>query len=249
MKKIRFIFLTCVLMACVAGCGNKNSQQISEGENSMIGYQLEKPSQGDEIAVVNTNMGSFKIRFFPEEAPKAVENFVTHCREGYYNGLIFHRVIENFMIQGGDPQGNGTGGESIWKKDFEDEFSKNLINVTGSLSMANRGANTNGSQFFINYQKPGAFGNIDKEKFTQMFGSMLDTSKVSDDYINTYIQNGGNPHLDGYYNISNKGHTVFGQVFEGLENIEKISQVETDENDKPLNNVVIESVEITNYAE
>lgn len=100
-------------------------------------------------AVIETDMGSITIRLFPQFAPKAVENFTTHAKNGYYDGLTFHRVIEDFMIQGGDPAGNGTGGESIWKAPFEDEFTDVLHNFRGALSMANSGANTNGSQFFI----------------------------------------------------------------------------------------------------
>lgn len=111
--------------------------------------QLEKPIVGETVAVINTTMGTIEIRLFPSEAPKAVENFITHAKNGYYDGLIFHRVIKDFMIQGGDPTGTGRGGESIWGSAFEDEFSDCLCNLKGSLSMANAGKNTNGSQFFI----------------------------------------------------------------------------------------------------
>ena len=97
-----------------------------------------------------TSKGNVIIELRPDMAPKAVENFVTHAKNGYYNGQIFHRVIKNFMIQGGDPTGTGTGGESIWKKPFEDEFAPNAVfDKPGILAMANRGPNTNGSQFFI----------------------------------------------------------------------------------------------------
>ncbi len=104
----------------------------------------------DMIAVLETTQGTIEIKLYPEIAPKAVENFTTHIKNGYYNGLIFHRIIKSFMIQGGDPTGSGTGGESIWKKDFEDEFKPNIVfDKSGILAMANRGRNTNGSQFFI----------------------------------------------------------------------------------------------------
>ena len=83
--------------------------------------QLEGVKKGDTIATIHTNYGDIKVWFFPKYAPKAVENFTTHAKEGYYNGLIFHRVINNFMIQGGDPTGTGAGGESIWNKPFENE--------------------------------------------------------------------------------------------------------------------------------
>ncbi|WP_418565163.1 peptidylprolyl isomerase, partial [Neglectibacter timonensis] len=116
-----------------------------------IGYQLNPPVKGEEIAVITMASGeSIKLRFFPDEAPKAVYNFKLHALKGYYDGLTFHRVIQGFMIQGGDPAGNGTGGESVWGEPFEDEFNANLLNLDGAVSMANSGANTNGSQFFIN---------------------------------------------------------------------------------------------------
>lgn len=100
--------------------------------------------------IFETTQGSFEVKLFPEVAPKACENFVALAEKGYYDGVIFHRVIPEFMIQGGDPQGNGTGGESIWKKSFEDEVSPSVkFDRRGLLAMANRGPNTNGSQFFI----------------------------------------------------------------------------------------------------
>jgi peptidyl-prolyl cis-trans isomerase B (cyclophilin B) len=117
--------------------------------------QLALPTAGDTVAVMHTNMGDISIRLFPAHAPKAVENFTTHAKNGYYNGLTFHRVMKDFMIQGGDPKGDGTGGDNIWgTKGFEDEFDKKLMNIRGSLAMANSGANTNGSQFFINQAGP-----------------------------------------------------------------------------------------------
>ena len=114
-----------------------------------MSYQTALPQSGDTTCIMHTTMGDIKIRLFPEHAPKAVENFITHAKNGYYNGLKFHRVIKDFMIQGGDPMGSGIGGESIWGEPFEDEFCQELHNIRGSLSMANAGPCTNGSQFFI----------------------------------------------------------------------------------------------------
>ena len=103
-----------------------------------------------EIGVIETSMGTIEVEFYRKEAPKTVENFVKLAEKGYYNGIIFHRVIDNFMIQGGDPTGTGTGGESIYGKKFDDEFVPTLKHdVPGIVSMANAGPNTNGSQFFI----------------------------------------------------------------------------------------------------
>jgi len=99
--------------------------------------------------VLQTNQGDIEIELFKDIAPLAVENFMTHIKEGYYNGVAFHRIIKNFMIQGGDPTESGRGGESIWKKDFKDEFKNKVFDKAGIVAMANRGRNTNGSQFFI----------------------------------------------------------------------------------------------------
>ncbi|MBP3628444.1 MAG: peptidylprolyl isomerase, partial [Anaerotignum sp.] len=111
------------------------------------------PEEGEEIAVITTSKGVVKMRFFPEEAPKAVENFKTLAKDGYYDGLTFHRVINDFMVQTGDPKGDGTGGESCWGVDFETEVSERLHFYRGAVAMANAGPDTNGSQFFIVQQK------------------------------------------------------------------------------------------------
>lgn len=99
--------------------------------------------------VLETTQGNIEIELFPDIAPLAVENFTTHIKNGYYNGIIFHRIIKGFMIQGGDPTGTGRGGESIWNKDFKDEYKNKTFDKAGILAMANRGPSTNGSQFFI----------------------------------------------------------------------------------------------------
>lgn len=122
------------------------------------------------VVEIVTNQGTFEVTLYPDVAPKAVENFLTHAKDGYYNGTTFHRVIPDFMIQGGDPQGNGTGGESIWGKTFEDEYSPSVkFDKPGLLAMANRGPSTNGSQFFITTaatpwlnQKHTIFGEVTK---------------------------------------------------------------------------------------
>lgn len=248
------------------------------------GFQLEKPTAGDTIAVMHTSLGDISLRLFPEAAPKAVENFTTHAKEGYYNGLTFHRVMDDFMIQGGDPKGNGTGGESIWGEPFEDEFDQKLLNLRGSLSMANSGANTNGSQFFINQAPASSFSGKDQfvsqeelyksedfqtqvsayyrqnesqlkstyKSWTDYYQALLlqlapVASMVPDEVWTLYEQNGGNIHLDGAWRSSG-GHTVFGQVFEGMDVVDAIAKVETDDNNKPLEDVVINSIEITEYA-
>ncbi len=102
------------------------------------------------VATIDTNFGKIELELWSEYAPKAVENFVTHSKNGYYNGVTFHRVVKNFVIQGGDPQGTGMGGQSIWGKVFENEIHpKAKHDAPGILAMANAGPNTNGSQFYI----------------------------------------------------------------------------------------------------
>ena len=102
------------------------------------------------IVHVETNLGNFTVELYPDVAPKACENFLGHAKQGYYNGTIFHRIIPSFMIQGGDPSGNGTGGASIWGGKFQDECTAKVqFDRPGLLAMANAGPNTNGSQFFI----------------------------------------------------------------------------------------------------
>lgn len=190
--------------------------------------QLEKPAKGEKIAVMQTNMGDIKIRLFPEVAPKAVENFISHAENGYYDGLIFHRVINDFMIQGGDPTGTGRGGESIYGHSFEDEFDLSARNYRGALSMANAGPNTNGSQFFIVQAK-----NVDDGLISQM--TELADRGFPEEVTENYKKIGGTPWLDFK-------HTVFGQVFEGMDVVDNIAQVKVGSQDKPVNDVIIEKI-------
>lgn len=195
----------------------------------MAAIQLSTPQKEDTLAVMHTNMGDIKIKLFPEKAPKTVENFVTHSKNGYYNGLKFHRVINDFMIQGGDPRGNGTGGESIWGGSFKDEFDPELHNLRGALSMANSGPNTNGSQFFIVQARQ-----VPANMLEQMRD--LEDNGFPADITAAYAELGGTPWLDFR-------HTVFGQVTDGMDVVDAIAAVETT-NDVPCEDVLIESVEI-----
>ena len=177
--------------------------------------QNRMPVKGDITATMKTNKGDIKIILFPDAAPKTVESFVSHSKDGYYNNVVFHRVINDFMIQGGDPTATGRGGESIWGRPFEDEFSVDYHNLRGALSMANAGPNTNGSQFFIVQAKT-------------VNPSLLQQMKQYP---------GGTPHLDFR-------HTVFGQVYEGMDVVDSIAGVATDSRDKPLDDVVIIGIDI-----
>lgn len=196
--------------------------------------QLDRPQKGETVAVMHTNMGDIAIRLFPEKTPKTCENFMTHAKNGYYNGLIFHRVIRDFMIQGGDPTGTGCGGESIWGDSFEDEPDIELRNYRGALSMANAGPNTNGSQFFIVQ-----CGSVDPRLIQQMKG--LTEQGYPEEVVASYERVGGTPHLDFR-------HTVFGQVYDGLDVVDAIAAVETGPQDKPRQDVVIESIDIREFA-
>lgn len=135
---------------------SKSTRDVQNEKPTMLGQkkaEQKKAAETGTAAVIHTTYGDIHIRLFPDAAPKAVENFVTHSKRGYYNNTIFHRVIRKFMIQCGDPLGDGTGGESIWGKEFEDEFSSLKHDKPYTVSMANAGPNTNGSQFFITTEK------------------------------------------------------------------------------------------------
>ena len=180
------------------------------------------------IATIKTNHGDLRIKLFPEHAPKTVANFVALSKDGYYDGVIFHRIIKDFMIQGGDPTGTGMGGESIYGESFEDEFSEELYNVRGALSMANAGPNTNGSQFFIvqNQHLPYSKKEIARGGWPEPIAEI-------------YAEQGGTPHLD-------RRHTVFGQLLDAAsyEVLDAIASVETGAMDKPVEDVVIQTIEI-----
>ena len=180
------------------------------------------------LATIKTNHGDMRIKLFPDHAPKTVANFIALSKDGYYDGVIFHRIIKDFMIQGGDPTGTGMGGESIYGESFEDEFSEELYNVRGALSMANAGPNTNGSQFFIvqNQHLPYSKKEIARGGWPEPIAEI-------------YAEQGGTPHLD-------RRHTVFGQLADeaSYEVLDAIAGVETGAMDKPVDDVVIETIEI-----
>jgi len=172
----------------------------AEGNPIVTRSMNKDPGPANEIAVMKTSMGTITLRFFPKQAPVTVANFKGLAAKGYYDGITFHRVIDQFMIQGGDPTGTGYSGDSLWGGKFQDEFSPSLrFDHPGILAMANAGPGTNGSQFFIT-QVP-------------------------------------TPHL-------NDKHTIFGEVMEGMDVVNAIAKVRTDDKNKPMQPVVIESVTI-----
>lgn len=195
----------------------------------MQAKQLKTPAAGDTVVTIHTNFGDIKALMLPEYAKKAVENFTTHAKDGYYNGTVFHRVINNFMIQGGDPTATGCGGESIYGSAFEDEFHPDAHNLRGALSMANSGPNTNGSQFFIVQAKAIPEGMAEQmEDLPQAF---------SKEIVAAYKELGGTPWLDFR-------HTVFGQVTEGMDIVDKIAETPVDSSDKPIEDVTIIGVDV-----
>ena len=238
MKKMSLFLLLAGIMLC--GCGNQTEKE-TETEKETVkenvldkveapsgeGVQFEDAENYSTLAEMEIEgYGTITFCLFEEQAPKAVENFVKLSESGYYEGVTFHRVINDFMIQGGDPTGTGSGGESAFGADFEDEFSMDLFPYRGSLCMANAGSNTNGSQFFIvqSDQKDASFTEQIRE---------LGADQVADNYEKI----GGTPWL--WYK-----HTVFGQVLDGMEVVDAIAAVETNAQDKPLEDVVIKKITI-----
>ena len=189
--------------------------------------QLNLANEKGPKAVIKTNRGEITVQLFPELAPKTVKNFIELAKKGYYDGVIFHRVFPDFMIQGGDPTGTGMGGESIYGESFEDEFSRELFNLRGALSMANSGPNTNGSQFFI----------VNNENVPANMLGQLEGAGFPAEVIEAY-KKGGTPWLDFR-------HTVFGHVVDGMNTVDEIANVQRGPQDRPVHDVVIETIEIS----
>lgn len=196
-------------------CKAQYSQMADTDLENLLEYSLntesmkQTPEQGDTVAIMKTNRGELKVLLYTDKVPETTKNFVELANEGKYNETVFHRVIDCFMIQGGDfENSDGTGGHSYKGPGtkFEDEFGDGLKHIKGALSMANAGPNTNGSQFFI----------VQADR--------------------------GTPHLDGM-------HSVFGYVYDGLDVVDEIGQSETDGRDRPIDDVIVESVEIIIFGE
>ncbi len=187
--------------------------------------QMAKPEKGETIAIMEVEgYGKLYLKFFMKEAPLAVENFLTHAENGYYEGVTFHRVIEDFMIQGGDPTATGAGGESIWGEEFDNEYTDILLPLRGTMAMANAGPDTNGSQFFIIQNKT---------VVPQIYGD----KEYTDEQREMFDEYGGYPYLGDDY-------TIFGQLYDGYDVLDAIAATETDVNDKPLEDVVIKKITV-----
>lgn len=221
----------------LAACGSNNATKDTKEstakttESSVDLNKLDLPQLSDKVAddeylvELVTTEGNIKIKLFPEQAPKAVENFVTHAKEGYYKDTPFHRVMKDFMIQGGDPKGDGTGGESIWNKGFKTEISNQLYNIRGALSMArSESRSSNGSQFFIVTNKDDVSDGLAIQYYPE---------KIIEQY-----KKGGTPQLDGEY-------TVFGQVTEGMDVVDKIAGAEVKDSGSGEKSTPVDPVKVT----
>ncbi|WP_409022268.1 peptidylprolyl isomerase [Dellaglioa sp. P0083] len=244
MKNKKMIGLIAVIIIIIlGGIGfffyHQNAETTNDTEtttsSSSIASNVELPQLSSKVtkkeAVVDiqTTKGNIKIKLFPEYAPKAVKNFITHSKKGYYNNTLFHRVINEFMIQGGDPKGDGTGGESIYGHTFGAEISSNLYHIRGALAMAQTSEpDSIGSQFYIVQNNQDVSTSADIKDGTP--------SKIIDAY-----KNGGTPSLDGTY-------TVFGQVIKGMDVVDKIAAVAVNSSDKPTTNVKVKTIKVLQEA-
>lgn len=241
MKKAIIAAVSCIAAGAMlmTGCSKSDKDKGSSDKTSSSVMNYTAPEEGEDIVVISVkDYGDIKIKLFDDLMPKACENFKTHASDGYYDNLIFHRVIDDFMIQGGDPLGTGTGGESIWGGSFDGGTSDKLLHLTGAVAYANSGStSTDGSQFYIvtGYQS---------EELTDDVMSSISASyekEFSDEEKKLYQEYGGSPFLDGNY-------TVFGQVIDGLDVAYKIAATtEKDSNDKPNTDIVMSSVSVEKY--
>lgn len=235
MKKISLILTILMISIVLISCSD-DAGKIVDGYTQVGKLKLEQvqmPKEGEEIAVMTTNMGVIKLRLFPEVAPKAVENFTTLSREGFYDGIKFSRIEDNFLIQIGKNE-EYPEGKSIFGDYYEDEYDLNYRHITGSVGLAKREENKNYSEFYIIIQD-----GLDEEYLEVMKG--LDEEGYPKDVIEAYEALGGITRLDLRY-------TVFAQVFYGMDTVKEINQVRIDPMTKePVKDVIIEKIEIVQY--
>ena len=222
-RRVSLILVLALMLGLITGCTSSGSKDYN--------YQFSEPAKGDTIAVLHTSMGDITVRFFPDEAPKAVENFVTHAKEGYFDGMEWFRVMDYF-IQSGDPTATGDGGESIWGESFEDEIVDYLSPYCGALCMANYGAftGTNTSQFFIVTTDSKDISQAETYNAAAPADMKVDQKK-----LDLYAERGGAIWLDAQVgallesnlSFTATAHTVFGQVISGMEVAKAISEVTT----------------------
>ena len=241
---------------CAQSCAKEDEvlsdTDVSDSDIAGFAEQLATPKNGEQIAVFETTAGTFKVRLFPENAPQTVDNFTNLIRSGYYDGVTFHRVIQDFMVQTGDPTATGSGGSTFTGGTLPDEYDNGLYHFRYALSMANTGMPNSGtSQFFI-VQSDKIFAGMDETGAVATFkvDELITKFGYEEGVAHFYNMFGGTPTLDAE---TRKGsgvpaHTVFGQVFDGVEVIDAIAAVATDENDKPLEDVVITRAYIDTFS-
>lgn len=240
-KTLALLMCTVMSASVFASCGKEikvedsSSSSSSDKQENVDIANFTAPEKGETVIIMNIkDYGEVKIKLFPEYADKGVENFVALAESGYYNGLTFHRVIKDFMIQGGDPEGTGMGGESTWGGSFGGGTDPHLVHAAGAVAYANSGStSTDGSQFYI---VTGEVYTEDKIATLESYGYTF-----SDSAKEVYETAGGTPWLDGSY-------TIFGQVYSGLDTVFAVQNVETDSSDKPVEDVVVESITVEQYA-
>jgi peptidyl-prolyl cis-trans isomerase B (cyclophilin B) len=244
--KTAMLILIFIGVLMMSACNDTASNQ--QNPDAPATLQLTPLAPGEELVVLHTNHGDITLRLFPQAAPKAVENFLTHARNGYYDGLIFHRVIPGFMIQGGCAEGTGMAGESIWGESFGPEHNYHLWHFHGALAMAQSNqANSIGSQFYIVHSSSLDPGSMNT--FNMYLENLDDVSdRFSREMLEHYLKVGGTPHLDYPFNphAPNFGHTVFGHVVEGLNVVDSIATTPA-VSSRPLEDVIIERVSIVVY--
>lgn len=244
MKNLKKVFLpvVAVLLLLLSACNTVNYILPESFEDA---DQLLMPEEGELIAIFDTSFGEMRVRLFPGQAPKAVENFMKLAQKGYYNDITFHRILVDFIVQSGDPTGTGSGGTSIWGKGFEDEFDTKLYHYRGALSYARSSTANDGeknmSQFFFVTKN---------EKFYSVDVNKLLNRGYTEAAANAYLNARGDYTLDALFNRydSDDSFVVFGQLYEGWDVLDAIAAVEVDGNQKPLEDVKLNKITITTYS-
>ena len=219
-----------LLTGALAGCEHK---KVALDNESIINFT--EPETGEEICVMTVkDYGEIKIRFFSGETDKGVQNFKELVKQGFYDELLFHRVVNQFVVQGGDPKGDGTGGKDAWGgTGFEQTISSHLAHVPGAVAYAiNPTEKLNKSQFYIV---------TGMETNDELFAKLEQKGVTVSPYMQKiYNQFGGRPDLDG-------GYEIFGQVISGMDLVLQMQSVPTNSSDKPKTPIVIEKAEIVPY--
>ncbi len=244
MRKFFLLYLLILILTFFSACGgeangvydDRNDYEASEE------VQFTAPENGDTIAVLHTDLGDIYLQLFPEYAPMAVDNFIALANEGYYNGLPFHRVERNFLIQTGDATGSGTGGDSAFNgAAFPVEISDKLHHYTGAVGLARPVDNTSGnlSQFYI-VQTPE--NSVPNQAAHELTTDNDGEGAMREDVADAYRTVGGAPSLDNNY-------TIFAHVFDGMDIVDEIAKTKTGENGTPEEPIFITSIEILSYTE